>query len=642
MARESSEFEELFRPQIQGRSRHAYRYDKHAGGPSLLAQLRRSAKPHGGSSGGARRTPYDVGTTPANWRRCLVKSHYVSMARDGRLAAARHLAYLERDGVECDGSPGQLYGAGETFDREAFAEPIHGEKRQFRFIVSPEEAGEVDLKAFARTLVAQMEEDLGRPLVWAAVNHHNTEHPHVHLVIRGVDADGKQLRIPPRYIQQDMRARAQNILTRELGLRTEADIAEQRRHEVTQERMTSIDRMIATILGPGGALQPQAIATIRGQMKPTVLARLRTLARLGLASPGNNGAWTVRDGWQADLAQLGARNDIIKRLHQVVPADPTRYRFIHSAELAAPIEGVVRARGLHDELTGELFAAVETRAGEVHYVRLSAEAAEFVGEGDIVRVGRTSESWIKPTDRVLVAIAERSGGVYDPSAHLRQLEALGRSGTSPRDLVDGNLRRLERLERYGLATRCPDDTWQVPVDLLVQLQAREATHPRHAILVQYLGAPLHLQARYPGPTWLDRQPPAELTAGSPRFVGELAAAARDRAVYLMSLGLDSRAPGKEKRLEAIERMLFGRRRAAELRAAFDDTPGTFRGKLATRPPLPSGRAFAEVLDGKTNRLVLVPWSSDLRRFEGRDVEVVVDQAKRAVVRPTRRLGRGEE
>ena len=73
-----------------------------------------------------------------------------------------------------------------------------------------------------------MEKDLGRRLIWAAVNHHNTEHPHVHLVVRGVDADGNEVRIPPRYIQHDMRTRAQQILTRELGLRTEADIAEQK------------------------------------------------------------------------------------------------------------------------------------------------------------------------------------------------------------------------------------------------------------------------------------------------------------------------------------------------------------------------------------------------------------------------------
>jgi hypothetical protein len=91
------------------------------------------------------------------------------MARGRLFAATRHLAYLERDGVERDGTPGRLYGAGEAFNREAFAEPLPGEKRQFRFIVSPENARNLDLQAFARGLVAQMEEDLGRRLVWAAV-----------------------------------------------------------------------------------------------------------------------------------------------------------------------------------------------------------------------------------------------------------------------------------------------------------------------------------------------------------------------------------------------------------------------------------------------------------------------------------------
>jgi hypothetical protein len=32
-----------------------------------------------------------------------------------------HLVYLERDGVERDGSPGRLYGADDTFDWEVFA-----------------------------------------------------------------------------------------------------------------------------------------------------------------------------------------------------------------------------------------------------------------------------------------------------------------------------------------------------------------------------------------------------------------------------------------------------------------------------------------------------------------------------------------
>ena len=93
------------------------------------------------------------------------------------------------------GSPRRLYGADDTFSADDFRAALPEEKRQFRFIVSPEDGGRLDLTEFARQLMAQVEKDTGRRLVWAAVNHHNTDGPHVHLVIRGVDRDGHDLRI---------------------------------------------------------------------------------------------------------------------------------------------------------------------------------------------------------------------------------------------------------------------------------------------------------------------------------------------------------------------------------------------------------------------------------------------------------------
>jgi type IV secretory pathway VirD2 relaxase len=42
-------------------------------------------------------------------------------------------------------------------------------------------------------------------LLWAAVNHHNTDNPHVHIVVRGVDQDGNGLRIDGPYIARGMR-----------------------------------------------------------------------------------------------------------------------------------------------------------------------------------------------------------------------------------------------------------------------------------------------------------------------------------------------------------------------------------------------------------------------------------------------------
>ncbi len=637
MATKSFEYEFLFRPHFGGRGRRA---EADADGRSALAELRRAARRLKRAGRSTAKSRYDVGETPRLSRRCMVKAHYVPTARDGRLANARHLNYLEREGVETDGSPGRLYDASGPVDASAFAEPLPGERRQFRFVVSPEDAHLIELGRFARELLAQMEADLGQPLIWAAVNHHDTEHPHVHVVVRGVDTDGRELRIPPRYIQNDMRARAQQLLTRELGLRTPADVARQRHREIDQERFTSLDRSIQALATPEGGLSARALSRLPGQLRGAVQARLATLARLGLAERGAHGAWSLAEGWVDDLVRLGLRNDIVKRLHRTAPADPSRYRLVDPSALVVPIEGVVRARGLHDEQTGEMFAVVENVGGELHYVRLDRDAAAFLGDGDIVRISRMTESWVKPTDEVLVRIAERTGGIYDPAAHRRQLEAAPQKIASPEDLVSGNLRRLERLAKYGLVARLSDGTWRIPADLLRQLQQRAATHPRHQVRVQYLGANLGIQSTYPGPTWLDRQPAMSAEHPGDGFGAALGRALRARSRFIVSQGLGEPSADVARRLDAMERLLVGRRLARDLGVAYSDAPGGVRGTLVNGSPLPSGRAFARVMDERASRLVLVPVTPETTRLEGRLVEVTVDQDKRSIVRPARDLNRG--
>jgi len=593
-------------------------------------------------SGLGRSKPYDVGRARENSRRCVVKCHYVSMHGGGRDAARLHLTYLERDGVERDGSPGHLYGADESFDRTGFAEPLKGEKRQFRFIVSPEDGRDVDLQAFTRELMAQVEKDLGRSLIWTAVNHHNTDHSHVHVVVRGVDRNGKEVRFPRPYIEEDMRARAAQIMTRELGVRTELDIAQQRSKEIGQERLTSIDRRLARMLSPEGRLLAPAIAKLHTQERSTVLGRLATLTALGLARSGPRGAWDLAVGWGESLTKLGLRNDVIKRLHQVAGGDVARYRFVEPSDLSAPLEGVVRGKGLHDEQTGELFAGIETASGETHYVRLDARAGDWLRAGDVVRVARATEPWVKPTDQVLARIAELNAGIYDPAAHLLQLSGLPEKAAPPADLVAGNVRRLERLERYGLVTRLPDGRWRIPPNLLQQLQARETTHPRHRLRVQYTGASVQTQATYPGPTWLDRQPPTTPERARWGFGAELAASIAARISWLRSKGIEPGTPDQAKRLDAMERVLVGRRLAHDRGLHHLESATTFRGTLTECPPLPSGRAFAQVVDERTKRLVLVPATVATARLEGRLVEISTDQNQQVAVRAAPRLARGEE
>jgi len=157
------------------------------------------------SNGAPRRSTIAVREPHRLARRCVVKGRYVKTTARSHEAMMKHLGYLERDGVERDGSPGELYGADDAFSAEEFGLPLAHEQRQFRFIVSPEDGDQMDLTGFARRFMSQVEKDTGRRLIWAAVNHYNTDNPHVHVVIRGLDRDGDEVdsdeepaELPPR------------------------------------------------------------------------------------------------------------------------------------------------------------------------------------------------------------------------------------------------------------------------------------------------------------------------------------------------------------------------------------------------------------------------------------------------------------
>ena len=77
---------------------------------ALLARIR------GGTRRGAR-SAARVHPLQASARRVVVKAHVARMGPSAAKAAALHLRYIERDGVEKDGSKGVLYDAKGRFAR---------------------------------------------------------------------------------------------------------------------------------------------------------------------------------------------------------------------------------------------------------------------------------------------------------------------------------------------------------------------------------------------------------------------------------------------------------------------------------------------------------------------------------------------
>ena len=346
---------------------------------------------------GARRPRIAVREPRPLSRRVVVKARFVKMTKSGAKAASLHLRYIERDGVERDGSPGVLYGRDEPVHAATFEEPRPGEQHQFRIIVSPEDGAELDLTAYARSYMARVEKDLGQPLEWAAVNHYDTGHPHVHIVVRGVDTRGREVRFDREYISNGLRWRAQELATMELGPRTELEIRQARTKEITQDRYTSLDRELerraqANVVALSG---PEPRDGRRGIDDSTLLARLRHLETLRLAERTSPTSWAVEEGWAARLKEMATRGDIIKQMHLALRGDPSRYRIVAPGQDVEPtpadprgtLHGRIVSKGLSDELAGRYYAIVETPAGTGYHIQLDRRAAETVREGDLVAFG---------------------------------------------------------------------------------------------------------------------------------------------------------------------------------------------------------------------------------------------------------------
>jgi type IV secretory pathway VirD2 relaxase len=154
-------------------------------------------------------------------QRCTVKFRFHRNQR-GKVWAA-HGRYISRKSAT-DKDPGKC-----AFDEEhkglgGVAEKLEewqvaGDKMHWRIVISPEFGADADLEKLTRRIMGQMAEDLGTELQWMAVIHTNKDHPHVHVVLRGVRADGSVLRLAPQYLKQRPRMIAQAELNRQLGLR---------------------------------------------------------------------------------------------------------------------------------------------------------------------------------------------------------------------------------------------------------------------------------------------------------------------------------------------------------------------------------------------------------------------------------------
>ena len=483
-----------------GRIKHGNRGGKRP--QTFVGEVMRAAKKAGHvgatfrSSQGRSRSRFGRGRRAAisirlrsNARRVVTKARVVRHqgTRFRSAPLPKHIAYLRREGVTKDDAPARMFDAtGDEADEGAFAERCKDDRHHFRFIVSPENAAEIgDLKTFTRELVADMEKDLGTRLDWIAVDHWNTDNPHVHLLIRGRADDGEDLIISREYISRGIRDRAAERITLELGPRTEQQIQSALAREVEAERWTSLDRALRDISDECGGvadLRPGPDAE-DPELRRLLLGRAAKLERLGLAEPVGPGCWTLKPGLDTTLRQLGIRGDIIKTMHQAMSRDgsePDVSRFaLQGEEPSNPVLGKLIQCGLDDELKGTAYAIVDGVDGRTHHLRFGD--LEFTGDassGAIVEArayedanGRRRLTLAIRSDLSIAKQVTASGATWLDRRLLAKDPPLSNAGfgAEVREAMDA---RTNHLLEEGLARR-QGPRLVFARDLLATLQRRE-------------------------------------------------------------------------------------------------------------------------------------------------------------------------
>jgi Protein of unknown function (DUF3363) len=333
-------------------------------------------------------------------QRCAVRVMYAKNATSGQWRA--HGRYVARESATNNDS---AKAAG--FDRNAESIDIAkrleswqkaNDERLWKLIVSPEFGDRADLKQLTRDLLLRMERDLGMPLEWVAVAHYNTEHPHVHVALRGIGLEGQSLHLRRDYIRHGIRCAAEDLCTRQLGYRTEFDAATARRREVHEHRYTSLDRSIKRgALWPGNMASgfftvvrnPPQESDSRGArlLKQHTTERLIALEGMGLAERADSNLWRVRGDFEDVLRAMQRSVDRQKMLaaHGELMSDERLPFVVLDVRGLTILEGKILVHGEEEtgRQAGRSYLILEGTDGRIHYVYYTPEMEAVRNRGGL-------------------------------------------------------------------------------------------------------------------------------------------------------------------------------------------------------------------------------------------------------------------
>lgn len=319
-------------------------------------------------------------------RRATVKTAFSTAKSAGQWAA--HARYLEREGAQVEGQNGVGFSA--TGDAVSIAEEAYrwqqeGDSKVYKIVLSPEDGTKLDMREYTRAVMSDIQRQTGQPLQWVAIDHHNTGHPHAHILLRG-----RGLELSPDLVKTGMRAIAEDRATQTLGYKSEREKIGELNHDIAANRFTQLDRLIKSRVHDGivteagvDRLNPTAHSVKDAEIRAKRIQRLQHLEALGVATKTGAATWKLDDNWESALRQMEVLRTRSKMLqqHRELLTDPRALPVVTKLKDGEVLLARSLGGGLDDK--DKPYLLVEGADGRAHFISRS-ESSKAVKPGQLI------------------------------------------------------------------------------------------------------------------------------------------------------------------------------------------------------------------------------------------------------------------
>jgi hypothetical protein len=334
-------------------------------------------------------------------RRAVAKTSWAVSKKIGQWGA--HAKYLEREGAQQGGQDGVGFSASsDAVNMSATARDWQndGDSRVYKIILSPEDGIKLNMVEYTRKVMAGVQEQTGKPLEWMAIDHHNTGHDHVHILLRG-----RGLELSPELVKSGIRTIAENVATQTLGYKSQKEKTAELDNDISARRFTQLDRLIkAKVIETKDGylvtepltdrLNPSTSDYTQNQkeIQAKRIRRLKELEMLGVAVKVGTASWRLDTNWESALRQMEIMRTRSTMLihHRELMTDPRALPVVTKLKDGEVLLGRSLGGGLDDK--DKPYLLIEGADGRAHFISRS-DGDDPVKPGKLVMLsGFTSKS----------------------------------------------------------------------------------------------------------------------------------------------------------------------------------------------------------------------------------------------------------